>query len=49
MDKKIKLIGLGLTLLSTLLFAVFMLFGLTMCSYFVCIFLAIGYLLLVRS
>lgn len=49
MDKKIKLIGLGLTLLSTFLFAVFMLFGLTMCSYFVCIFLAIGYLMLVSG
>ncbi len=49
MDNKIKYIGLGFTLLSTVLFALFMLFDFTMGSYFICIFLAIGYLMMVSG
>ena len=49
MDNKIKYIGLGITLLSTVLFALFMLFDFIMGSYFVCIFLAIGYLMMVSG
>ena len=49
MDKKITLIGLIIVLLTTTLFALFMLFNWTMGSYFVCIFLAIGYLMMISG
>ena len=46
MNKKITLIGLTITLFTTFLFALFMIIDFIMGSYFVCIFLAIGYLIM---
>lgn len=46
MDKKITLIGLIITLLTTFLFALFLLIDFKMGYFFVCIILAIGYVMM---